>query len=644
MTTANDLITAAQTYAQNAQNAAVSAMSGAAAALNGLGRTISIDPFKNVSLAIKPPDPGDPGEVPLYTGSHFNVDDPFTFIGDVPTLSQIAPITLPNDIALPPPDLLYVEPMVPTGTSPDYSLLSGIPTIDALPTLPVMPDLQGEIQGITAPVLLPIDIPDAPVYVAPEFDGVAPSFDAEVPTDLDLQMRASYSDIAPVFAAAVSNQFDAFLAAKFPGFAPGMAAIETRLATYLAGGSALTPAVEDAMMGRARARTNTEARRASQEIIKKGARAGFTIPGPVILSQLQDIDQHRRNENVKVAIEIYVKQAELEQTNLQFAVKQSSELRKIAIDASLEFYRGMVQINAQSLDFARATVDAIVKAFDVAARFAETQARIYEADAQVYRAKLEGALANIHVFTELVRAEEAKANTNRAAVDAYTARINAVKAEADVYRASVDAVVSLAGLERIKVELYDAKVHAFGSQVNAFTAQWQGYEAAVKGQNARMEVNVAHSREYEARANAYTATVNGKARAYEAALDGNKLLVDVFKARVQSYEVLEHAKAEAVQIDVGAYRATLDAFVAKANAISEKSKSEVAVYDVALRGLIAEANIIIEEMKEFNHLDIVRAQGLATISESLSAQFGKLAEAAMSGMNSLAADVVTETP
>ena len=644
MSTANDLIVAAQTYAENAQNAGVSAMNGAYNTLASIASIGAADPFKNGSPQIRPPDPGDPGEVPLYTGAHFNVDDPSNFIGEVPTLDTVTPITLPNDIALPPPDLLYVEPMAPTGTSPDYSLLSGIPTIDALPPLPVMPDLQGEIQGITAPVLLPIDIPTAPVYVAPEFTGVAPSFDTPAPTDLDLQLRASYSDIAPTFFAAVSNQFDAFLNAKFPGFAAGLAAIETRLTTYLAGGSALTPAVEDAMMGRARARTNTEARRASQEIIKKGARAGFTIPSPVILSQLQDIDQHRRNENVKVAIEIYVKQAEMEQTNLQFAVKQSTELRKIAIDASLEFYRGMVTINGQALDFARATVDAVVKAYDVAARFAETQARIYEADAQVYRAKLEGALASIHVFTELVRAEEAKANTNRAAVDAYTARINAVKAEADVYRSSVDAVVSLAGLERIKVELYDAKVHAFASQVSAFTAQWQGYEAAVKGQSARMEVNVAHSREYEARANAYTATVNGKARAYEAALAGNKMLVDVFRAKVDSYQVLEHAKAEAVQIDVGAYRATLEAFVAKASAISEKSKSEVAVYDVALRGLIAEAQVIIEEMKEFNHLDIVRAQGLSQIAQAVGQQYGKLAEAAMSGMNSLAADVVTETP
>ena len=637
MPTASDIIDA-RNYASSTLEAAVSAMNAASAALNSLttGGSISI----NKSPVIQPPVPGDPGDVPAYQGIHLSPDE---FLEVAPLLQTVPTLVLPNDPTPPVADLVYQAPLVPSGITPDQNLLTGIPSIAALPTLPVMPDLQAEIAGIATPTIIPITIPDAPVYAAPEFTGQAPSFDAVMPTDLDVEFRSEYETISPIMVAAVNTQLDAFLDDKFPAFRTAMAALEDRLATYMDGGSALSPAVEDAIFNRTRTKLNADARRALQETMGKAARAGFTMPTPILLSQAQDIDQARRDNNAKAATEIAIEQAKLEQANLQFAVKTSSELRKIAMDAGMSFCAHLVSLNGQALDYARASVEFVVKAFDIAARYAETQARIYEADASVYRAKLEGALAVIHAYEAAVNAELAKANVNRATVDAYTARINAVRAEADVYRAAVDSVVALAGLERIKVELYDAKVKAFGSQVNAFTAQWQGYEAAVKGQSARMEVNVAHSREYEAAANAYSAVVRGKAEAVKSANDSNRQLIDVFKAKVDAFAALQHAKAEAVQIDVAAYRSTIEAFIAKATAIAEHTRADVSIYEVALRGLIEEAKLQLAWVVERDHLNVERAKGLTSIGESIGSSFGRVAEATLNGMNSLAATVTTTT-
>ena len=638
MSDATDIIASAQTYASDSMEAGVSAMNEAMAALNALG-SVNTN-FISGAPVIQPPTPGDAGDVPDYVGIHL---DPDLFTDDAPFLQTVPALVLPNDPTPPPADLVYVAPQVPSGFTPDASLLSDIPTLNDVPAAPTMPDLQGEIAGIAAPVLVPITIPDAPVYVPPEFLGTAPVFSATMPTDLDDTFRTNFDTIGPILRAAVNDQLDGFIDREFPQFRSGMAAIEDRLATYLAGGSALSPDVETAMFNRTLDRTNAEGRRSSQEAWGKGARAGFTIIGATLLSQQQDIDQARRDNNAKAATEIYIKQAELEQSNLQFAVTKSTELRKIALDAALSYYSGLVQINAQALQYARDIVDQIVKAFDIAARYAETQARIYEADAAVYRAKVDGAMSIIRAYEAAVNAELAKANVNRAVVDAYTARINAVRAEADVYRAAVDAIVSLAGLERIKVELYDSKVKAFGSQVNAFTAQWQGYEAAVKGQTARMEVNVAHSREYEAAAGAYSAIVHGRSEAVKAASENNRQLVDTYRAKVAAFAELQHAKAEAVQIDVSIYKATIEAFIARATAIMEEKRSEVAVYEVALRGLIEEARLGLEHVRDTNALNIERARGLAQLAGTIGGNYGHLAEAALNGMNALGASITTTT-
>ncbi len=638
MPTASDIIEDARNYASDALASATSSMGSAIAVLNNLGQTGVIT--TGGAPVIQPPVPGDPGEVPEYQGVHLSPDE---FLEVAPILQTVPDLIIPNDPDLPPADLVYVAPLVPSGITPDQNLLTGIPTINALPTLPVMPNLQAEIAGIAAPVLVAIDIPDAPVYAAPEFTGQAPTFDAVMPTDLDVEFRSQYETISPVMIAAVNTQLDAFLDDKFPEFRTAMAAIEDRLATYLAGGTAMAPATEDALYNRTRTKLNADAQRAMKEVLGKGARAGFTMPTPMLLSQAQDVDQERRRANAVAATEIAIKFAELEQANLQFAVKTSSELRKIAMDSTLSYCGHLVSINSQALQYARDVVEFVVKAFDIAAKYAETKARIYEADAQVYRAKLEGALAVIHAYEAAVNAELAKANVNRATVDAYTARINAVKAEADVYRASVDAVVAFAGLERIKVELFDAKVKAFGSQVNAFTAQWQGYEAAVKGQSARMEVNIAHSREYEAKANGFSAIVRARGDAVKAASDKNRQLIDVYKAKVDAFAALQHSKAEAMQIDVTAYRSTIEAFIAKATAIAEHTRADVSIYEVALRGLIEEAKLQLARVVERDHLNVERAKGLAAIAQSIGADFGRVAEASLNGMNSLAATITTAT-
>src|ERR1022692_4461607 len=253
------LIAAAQEYASNALAAGVGAMNGAISLLEGMGASVTNQKLPVVDIKI--PDPEGPGEVPIYSGSHFDVD-PFAIV--VPNLPQIPAYKSPAAPGSAPSVLSYNEPTQPSG-EPDASLLLNPPNITTSFVFPVMPDLEGEIAGIVAPVLIPIVIPAAPNYSAPVFNGQAPVFNAVQPTGLDDAFRANYTTIAPVFISTINTQLDAFLDREFPGFRTGMAAIETRLATYLAGGTALTPAIENAIVNRTLAKTNADAKRASQD-------------------------------------------------------------------------------------------------------------------------------------------------------------------------------------------------------------------------------------------------------------------------------------------------------------------------------------------------------------------------------------------
>jgi hypothetical protein len=634
-TTVDSLVRDARNYTWNLLNRASQELGYAMQAVEG----ISAGGVYNSPLAvIEPPNVGDPGEVPAYSGVRYSFDK---FTTPVPGLLPIGNLDLPPDPGLVPDVLDYDPPPQPSGTA-DEHLLDGAPDVWLDIPIEDPPDLMGEIRGIPVPALLDVDIPPAPVYSPPEFTGSHPVFDAEMPTDLDQTLRAQYETISPVMRDVVTSQIDVFIDRQFPNYRAGLAKIEDRLNTYLDGGSALSPAIENAIYSRTLDKTDREGRRASDAAWKDAAKAGYTMPTAYLLAKKQDIDQMRRDNNARAATEIAIKQAELEQQNLQFAVTQSSNLRKMAIDSALGYYTGLIQINGQALDYARSVIDAIVKSFDIAARYAEVQVRIYEADGRIYETKLRGALAAIEVYTAQIRGLEAQVNVNVAQVNAYKARVEAVQAEADVYVASISAVRARVDVEKAKVDLYGARVQAYVAQVNGYSAQWQGYSAAVNGEAAKVQASAEQVRAFSAQVQAYETIVRARGAAIEARAKTNEQQIRSYAAEVDAYSAVTNAKAVAQKAEIDTYNSTLEAFKAKANVIAERSRSEIHAYEVALRGLIDEAQMQFQYLHEANSMRVARATGIASIAKDFGGIWGGAAQASLAGMNTLLAQTLQE--
>ena len=634
MSTVDLLIADARAFAalqlDNA-DAASSSARGALAAISEGGV------YQAVPVKIEAPYVLDPGVPPEYHGSHYSKT---TFSARMSGLREVGDPYVAPDYGTSPSIASFAQPTKPPQHTADETLLQNAPTVTDIP-VPDAPDLMAEIHGITPPDIISITIPDAPIYAAPEFTGTRPVFDVAMPTGLDATMRTQYQTISPVMRDAVTSQIDAFIDREFPNYRAGLAKIEDRLNTYLAGGSALSTEIENAIYNRTLDKTNTEARRGSDKAWGEAAKAGYTMPTAYLLAKKQDIDQMRRDNNARAAIDIAVKQAELEQQNLQFAVTQSANLRQLAISSALNYYSGLVQINGQALEYSRSIVDAIVKSFDIAARYAEVQTRIYEAEARIYETKLRGAMAAFEAYTAKIRGLEAQSNVNMAQVQVFKARLEAVMAEANVYRAEVDGALAKATIERSKVDIFQARVQAYGAQVNAATAAWQGYVAACQGESAKVSASAEAVRAWTAKVNAYSAEVSAKGMEIQAIAGANDAKARAFSAEASAFSAQVQAESAAVQAEVMSYDETLKAYQAKANVIARRSETQIRAYEVALRQLESQAQMQFQYLKEANDMRISKATGMARISESLANTHGQSAQAALSGMNSLASVAAT---
>ncbi len=639
MADVNALIADARGYAAGALAAGNTAINSAIATANSLGRTIGGDDLPIVNL--EPPAIDDVGEPPVSLIPIFT--DPGLGAA-APILQALTTLDLSGDPGQAPAVHDFEDPgNRPDGDPGNATLLQGVPDFDPNDFLvDKPPNLLEEIRGVPKPTLIPINVRAAPAYVEPQFLGTRPSNPTAPPTGLDTTFRTQFNTISPIMRAAINAELDQFIDREFPACRSGLAALEAKLSTYLAGGTAVNPAVEDALFARTTEKGDAEYRRGRDKIFSDAARAGHTLPSPVIVAQDQVNDQARRDANAQAARDLMIKVFELEQQNMQFAITTSASLRGMMFNAGIAFYQGQIQINGQALEYARSVVDAIVKVYDIAARYSEIQARIYEAEGTIYSAKVRGALGALEAYSAYVRGLEAQSNVDLAQVQVYKVRIEAIQAEATVYQAQVSANNARLEVERLKVDIYRARAGAYGAQVNAYTARYQGYEAAVRGETARVQASAEQVRAFSAEADAYRAVISARSQQLESINRSNDGKVKVFESLTNAYRARVDALATVQRARVESSDVALRTFVARANAIAETSRAYIARFEASLRAVIASAEMEFRLLHEGHDLDIHRVQAIAQLSTAAAANYTAIAQSAGSGMNTLIAQIAQE--
>lgn len=610
--------------------------------------------FFNAQLAIMAINPGSEGVE--YIDAELPPVPPTATDLTAPTFDQVD-LNLPPD-PTGPPEFQDIAPIEP-GTEPTFDVPA--PTLDpgtkpsqlaafngtapAINTNIAFPEAPEQLQNpdLTLPTLTPRGAkPTAPAKVIPSFDAVAPVDTSVAPENLDATMAAQYEDKSAAITAKIGGYVDAELIKLNPQFHTQMAAIEDQLSRYLAGGTGLSPTVENLIYGRAQGKATAEFRRAERAAYASAAGRGFSIPSGAAFSATQRARQDAADNNARAGTEISIEQAKMEQANLQFAVTQSISLRNIVINATLAYMQSLVSINGQALDYAKTVASMLVESYNIQARVFATKLDAYKAAASVYESRLRG----VQMLTDIYKAElqvlEIDLNVNRLEIDLYKSRIDSLGVLANLYKTQIEAVKGRVDLEKIGLEVFQLQVQTYSTMVQAKNAEWQGYTAAINGEEAK-------SRVFTSQASVFNTQMNGYKTKIDAQVEQRKAVSTTNDARSRQYTA-----------NLGAYEATVRGRVAVASGNIDNQRQKMLGFDGQLRLALANAQLYGDYYKytsetarknaELKYDATVKSQSLlqtygqtvAQLNQTAADYYGRSSQAALAGMNTLAARTVQE--
>lgn len=627
------LLSDARNYTAELTDQAATAMDEAIALVRAVGYVIP-----NYTPAVLPATPPTPVSLVPPSLDPINLELPAAPADTIEfqDISEIEPGALP--------ELDAVAPTITLPTTPNQvaEFLLQAPGID---TDIEFPDPPAELMSavIEAPTLQNYDAPVKPTITLPGFEGVAPVLDVAAPTDYEERYDAAYRGNVTTSVALMNGYVDAELVKLNPQYHSQMAAIEAQLTRYLAGGTGLNAAAENAIYERARGKNDAESRRAQEAAWVTAAERGFTLPDGALYSALQQARQGGADNNARQAAEIVVMQAEMEQKNLQFAVSTSVALRSAMVQAAMTYFSSLVTLNGQALQYAKGILDAIIEVYNTAVRAFSAKLDAYKAETMVYEVRVKAAMSYIELYQAEINALNALISTDRAKVDIYRARIDALSSYANVYRAQIEAVQGRVSLEKLQLDVFQAQVEAYRTQVQAKSAEWQGYTAAIEGQTAKARIFNTQVEGFSAQVQAYKVGIDAKAEAIRAQATVNQARAANYVATVDGYRAIVQAQSESVRAKVENQRQALLAYQARVQA-------EIGYAQIQNEYYKAVSNVVIQNAQlQMNAqtltVNSVRDFGasMATLGTANANIFAGLGQGALAGMNTLASSTLSSS-
>ena len=625
-------ITQAQNYAASIKSQADVALAQMQSNINNIGFTLVS--FSGANL---PEAPEIPETLTAPVLSPVNLDLP-TEPDTAPEFLPISPID-PGQV----PTLTATSPTLTLPTLPSQAAEFTV-TPPSITTDFTFPDLPAELVNpvILAPTLPDRTEPTAATVALPSFEAVAPTGDLTAPTDLAGQMVAAYNDIHPAMVATLSAHQDAWLSRHNPQFFTQLARIEDQLETYLAGGTGLSAAVEDAIYERAKDKDIAEARRVTRAAYANAAARGFTIPDGAAFSQDARARQAAADNLARSANEIAIKQAEMEQANLQFAVTTSTGLRQAMLSASLSYHSNLIGINGQALDYAKTVVGYVVEVYNLTVRAFGAKLEAYRAEAAVYDTRLRAALADLERYRVEIDALQALTNVDRAKVDVYRAQLGALETRAQIYRTQVQTIVEQASLEKMKIDLFRTRVDAYVATVQGKRAEYDGYNAAINGQEALVRIYGTQVDAWKAEIDGFRANIDAQAATIRAQAQTNDALATRYKAQLDAYSTVVDARGKKANLELDVQRAELNTFEAQTRATTETVRLQATVYESNARIVLKNTELEVETLLKNAQMVVDRAKTVAELGVASARVYEGMAGAALSGMNTLVASTLAE--
>lgn len=387
----------------------------------------------------------------------------------------------------------------------------------------------------------------------------------------------------------------------------------------LNGGTGLNPVVEQAIWDRARNREDINAKRSRLEVLRTEAARGFVRPSGSSLAALDTLAQETQNKVSDLSREISIKQAELEQRNIEFALQQAISLENLLIQNNNNVLN-------RAFDMQKQIQMLSIEIYKVQLQKFQIELETYKTYSTVFETQIRSELSKAEVYKTQVQAEALRNEINKSKVDLYNAQLNGIKTSVDVYKTTVDAVSSRIQAEALKLQNYKAEVEAYSAQVSAKRDEYSMYSESIKAELSKAQIYDSKVKAFVSRVEAYAKTADIETKLQEASINLEDLKIKNHNFKIEA--LVKKADVELKQIsalvekfrgDIQAYQASVSAESSRIDSVARAYESEVrlstAEADVALKN----ADILLKQLSTESELILKALEAGASISSQLAA-------------------------
>lgn len=558
--------------------------------LNDVSSNVSFDditaPTPTLNIPSAPVAPTISITVPTFptfeSGDIYEFDE--NVVGTAPTLDTVAPtINLPTR-----PGELDVEAPGDAPVLPDSYELPD-PVTYTLPNIPNFEDL---------------NIPSAPEITLPDFELDIPT----PPVDL----------VAPGLIFSFDEQ----------GYSSNlMTALTAELLDRIQnGGTGINPDVEQAIWDRARNREDQNAIRSENQINVEQAAKGFSRPSGAHLAALDQLAQETQNKNADLSREIAIKQAEMEQQNIQFALQTSLALEQ----AWLQYHN---QVQQRAFEVEKYTQEVAISLYQAAIQRYNVELEIYKTYSQAFESRVRSELAKAEIFRTELEGQRLIGELNVQKIQLYEAQLRGITTAVEVYRSELDAVKTQIEADGQQIQNFKSLVDVYSARVQAKATEYESYAAAVRGEMAKADIFDSQVKAFVSRIDAYSKRSDVEISKVNSSLEKEGLRLREHLARLESIVQNVQTQGTVANAQLEAFRGEALAYESQIKAEDTRLQGESRVYDLEIQRNryaadveLQNAQINIENAKNSLGLILEALKSGASVGSSLSA-------ASLSAMN-----------
>lgn len=335
------------------------------------------------------------------------------------------------------------------------------------PSFPDPPEISGNFEMPDLPSSPEITLPTPPTlseYTIPGYTSpiTVPVFSETLPS----------IDLTPVSEVDVRTMFS-FLT---EGYAPQISSIKDILFDRIVNGGTGIPAeVEQDIWDRNLERDQQALQDGIDVLAAQWGKLGWSLPDGMFAYSVAQLNNEFNNKRLDTSREIAIKQAELEQANINEALKLTAAIEEAYNTVCIGY------INAASSAM-KTSAEVAVALYNTTVQYYSILIEAYRAKAEVYKTLVEARAADVEVYRALIAAYQAGVDVDKAKIELYLAQIQAEDSKLKAYDSELKSIATRIDAMKTWLDVGRMRMDLFASQTRALTERYSGELEGFKAQ------------------------------------------------------------------------------------------------------------------------------------------------------------------